>query len=102
MTTANNDETSLPLQGLTVVELHAIGPVPFAGMLLKQLGAEVSRVSPPVDRGVGLPIDSQFDLLNAGKVNHTINLKSDDGMARFHGILNEADVLLEGFRPGVL
>lgn len=102
MTTTNNNEANQPLQGLTVVELHAIGPVPFAGMLLKQLGATVNRVSPPVDRAVGLPIDSQFDLLNAGKMNHTINLKSVDGMAQFHGMLNEADVLLEGFRPGVL
>jgi alpha-methylacyl-CoA racemase len=46
-----SDPTSLPLDGLKIVELHAIGPVPFAGQLLRGLGAEVARVSPPNDPG---------------------------------------------------
>jgi len=92
----------LPLAGLTVVELHAIGPVPFAGLQLRQLGATVTRVCPPIDRGIGLSVQAEFDLLNAGKTVRSIDLKSADGMAEMQGLLSESDVLLEGFRPGVL
>ena len=56
-----------PLAGLRVVELHAIGPVPFAARLLAELGAQVVRVSPPVDPGLGLAVAPEFDVLNHGK-----------------------------------
>ncbi len=92
----------LPLAGLTVVELHAIGPVPFAGQLLRALGAGVTRVSPPVDPGLGLRLPPEFDLLNRGKRRLALDLKQGDGLAALHDELAAADVLLEGFRPGVL
>ncbi|HVL57903.1 MAG TPA: CaiB/BaiF CoA-transferase family protein [Burkholderiaceae bacterium] len=92
----------LPLAGLTVIELHAIGPVPFAGRLLAQLGAEVTRVSPPSDPGLGVRLGPQFDLLNSGKQSIALDLKAADGIERLHQRLAAADVLLEGFRPGVL
>lgn len=92
----------LPLAGLKVVELNAIGPVPFVGLQLQQLGASVVRICPPVDRAIGIDISSEADLLNNGKSQHAINLKDEAGLAQLHTLLNDADVLIEGFRPGVM
>lgn len=101
--TATND-CARPLAGLKVIELHAIGPVPFAGQLLRGLGAEVVRLSPPSDPGlgVGVGIDAQHDVSNAGKTPLAIDLKTADGLARARALIDAADVLLEGFRPGVI
>jgi len=93
---------SPPLNGLKVVELHAIGPVPFAGQLLRSLGASVVRVSPPSDPGLGIGVKPEYDLLNLGKHALSVDLKQPDGIAALRGELANADVLLEGFRPGVL
>ncbi|MBX3614956.1 MAG: CoA transferase [Burkholderiaceae bacterium] len=93
---------SPPLAGLKVVELHAIGPVPFAGQLLRSLGADVLRVSPPVDPGLGVGVGPEYDLLNLGKRALAVDLKQADGLAVLRRELADADVLLEGFRPGVL
>ncbi|MGD9944744.1 MAG: CaiB/BaiF CoA transferase family protein [Burkholderiaceae bacterium] len=95
-------ENTLPLSGLNVVELHAIGPVPFAGYLLRLLGASVLRVSPPVDPGLGVAGSPQFDVLNLGKERLLTDLKTPEGQRALHKALATADVLLEGFRPGVL
>lgn len=96
------DDGELPLQGLRVIELHAIGPVPFAGMALRQLGATVIRVSPPSDPGLGLAIPPQFDFLNLDKQALALDLKRPEGQQVMAAQLAAADVLLEGFRPGVL
>jgi len=92
----------LPLVGLRVLELHAIGPVPFAGMLLSQLGAQVTRVSPPQDPGLGIALPSEFDLLNRNKATLALDLKNPADQQAMREHLAQADVLLEGFRPGVL
>ena len=91
-----------PLAGLTVVEMHAIGPVPFAGQLLRGLGAEVQRLSPPSDPGLGIGMDARFDVSNHGKQPVAIDLKDPEGLARARALIDAADVLLEGFRPGVM
>lgn len=91
-----------PLAAIKVIELHAIGPVPFAGMILGQLGASVSRISPPIDPGLGVGIKPEFDVMNAGKTRHALDLKTPEGLAALHEQLAQADVLIEGFRPGVL
>ena len=96
------DPTDLPLAGLSVIELQAIGPVPFAGMLLRQLGARVTRVVAPVDPGRGIELDPRFDLLNAGKSEKVLDLKTAPGRDELSAELGGADVLIEGFRPGVL
>jgi alpha-methylacyl-CoA racemase len=98
----DNSTDSLPLAGLSVIELHAIGPVPFAGMLLGNLGATVTRVSPPTDPRLGVAGDPRFDLLNAGKRRLLVDLKDAGGAATLAAELDTADVLVEGFRPGVL
>ncbi|MEZ5740995.1 MAG: CaiB/BaiF CoA-transferase family protein [Burkholderiaceae bacterium] len=99
---SSDQHSDLPLAGLRVIELHAIGPVPYAGMSLRSLGAEVIRVSPPSDPGLGVGIAPEFDLLNAGKTVQHHDLKSPAGQQAVHELLTGADVLLEGFRPGVL
>lgn len=94
--------TNAPLSGLKVVELHAIGPVPYAGQLLRSLGADVLRVSPPNDPGLGVRVGPEYDLLNTGKRARVLDLKQAEGVAALQGELHDADVLLEGFRSGVL
>ena len=83
-----------PLAGLEVIELHAIGPVPFAGMVLRQLGAQVTRVSPPRDPGLGLTTLPAFDLLNRGKRALALDLKQPADRQAMGSQLTRADVLL--------
>jgi alpha-methylacyl-CoA racemase len=91
-----------PLHGFKVIELHAIGPVPFAGYILGQLGAQVIRVSPPADPQLGVGVSERFDLLNSNKSAQALDLKRSEGLAALEVLLADADLLLEGFRPGVL
>lgn len=98
----NPAHNPLPLVGLKVVELHAIGPVPFVGHLLRSLGAEIVRVSPPTDPALGVAMKTDFDVMNAGKRRLFVDLKSAAGMTELDRELANADVLMEGFRPGVL
>ena len=88
------------LEGIRIVELAAIGPAPFAGMMLADHGAEVVRVEredrPPV-------IPPEYDILarnRAGTVR--LDLKSRAGAARVRELARDADGLIEGFRPGVM
>ncbi|WP_416967983.1 CaiB/BaiF CoA transferase family protein [Streptomyces sp. 4F14] len=86
-----------PLAGVRVLELGGIGPGPFAGMLLADLGAEVVRVDRPGEKGVGGPAD----VLGRGKRSVVLDLKSAGGVGALLGLVERADVLIEGFRPGV-
>jgi alpha-methylacyl-CoA racemase len=90
------------LQGLRVIELAAIGPVPMAGMLLADQGADVVRVDRLVDSGLGLRLAPRLDVHARGRRSVALDLKSDAGRAVLWRLLDRADVLLEGFRPGVL
>jgi alpha-methylacyl-CoA racemase len=88
-----------PLAGLRVVELAGIGPTPFAAMLLADLGADVVRI----DRaGAGPTFGvAEADLLNRGRRSVAVDLKHPDGAATVLRLVERADVLLEGYRPGV-
>ncbi|MGW3629596.1 CaiB/BaiF CoA transferase family protein [Streptomyces sp. NPDC005122] len=88
-----------PLAGVRVVELAGIGPGPFAAMLLADLGADVVRVDRP--GGPGLGIDPEYDVTNRNKRSVVIDLKSGDGPDRVLDLVERADILVEGFRPGV-
>ncbi|MET7660174.1 CaiB/BaiF CoA-transferase family protein [Streptomyces sp. NPDC005463] len=88
-----------PLAGVRVVELAGIGPGPFAAMLLADLGADVVRVDRP--GGAGLAIDPEYDITNRNKRSVIIDLKADNGPARVLDLVAKADVLIEGYRPGV-
>ncbi|MDK1472046.1 CaiB/BaiF CoA-transferase family protein [Streptomyces sp. 549] len=98
-TTAAGARASGPLAGLRVVELAGIGPGPFAGMLLADLGADVVRVERP--GGAGLGIDPRCDVTNRGKRSVLVDLKAPGGAARVLDLAERADVLIEGWRPGV-
>ena len=89
-----------PLDRMVVVELAGLGPAPFCGMVLADLGAEVIRV----DRrgGTALPVGSDgADLLNRGKKSVAVDLKTADGAEVVLRLVDSADALVEGFRPGV-
>jgi alpha-methylacyl-CoA racemase len=92
--------TAGPLCGTRVVEFAAMGPGPFAAMLLADLGADVIRIdrpAPPQARGF-----DAHDLANRGKRTMTLDLKTADGHDIALRLIQEADVLIEGFRPGVM
>ncbi len=91
-----------PLAGLKVIEMPAIGPVPFCGMLLADLGADVLRLERLGDSGLGLPIEPKFELLARGKRSVAVDLKHPAGIAMVLDLFGKADMVLEGFRPGVM
>ncbi len=89
-----------PLGRLRVVELAGIGPGPFAGMLLADMGADVVRVTRPGDTPL---IDTAVaDPLLRGRTTVQADLKTPEGRDAVIALAADADVLLEGFRPGVL
>ncbi|MBT71489.1 MAG: carnitine dehydratase [Gammaproteobacteria bacterium] len=87
-----------PLKGKRVIELQSIGPGPFCGMMLADMGAEIIRIdrSSSVD-GSGNPAD----ILARGRKSIGVDLKNPDGVETVLKLIESADVLLEGFRPGV-
>jgi alpha-methylacyl-CoA racemase len=89
-----------PLEGVRIIELAGIGPVPFAGMMLADHGAVVVRIErvdqPPV-------IPPEFDILGRGRAETIrLDLKDEAAVARVRGLARDADGLIEGFRPGVM
>ena len=94
-----------PLAGVRVVEMAALGPVPFAGMLLADLGAEVTRVDRPGEpRGLlpGPPPPVRTDVVSRGRRSVALDLRSPEAVDLLLRLVERADVLLEGFRPGVM
>ncbi|WP_339635899.1 CaiB/BaiF CoA-transferase family protein [uncultured Sneathiella sp.] len=91
-----------PLNGLKILEMEAIGPVPFAAMLLADLGASVLRIERPGGTDVGLPRERHLDLTLRNRKIVTLNLKDTDEFEKIWPLVEKADVLLEGGRPGVM
>ena len=91
-----------PLSGLRVVEFAGIGPVPMAGMLLADLGADVLRIDRTVPSGLGLAMAPPFDVNARGRRSLAVDLKHAAACDAVRRLIDRADVLLEGFRPGVL
>ncbi|GAA4817403.1 CaiB/BaiF CoA transferase family protein [Nocardioides caeni] len=87
-----------PLQGLKVVEIAGIGPSPHACMILADLGADVIRVERP---GGQMLAGGSHDLLNRGRPSVALNLKDPEAVATVLELVADADVLVEGMRPGV-
>jgi alpha-methylacyl-CoA racemase len=90
-----------PLQGLRVIELASIGPGPMCCMLLADLGADVVRVDRLEPSGLGLPVDKRYDVNGRGRRSVALDLKSQAGREAVLRLVEGADVLVEGFRPGV-
>jgi alpha-methylacyl-CoA racemase len=91
-----------PLEGIRVLEFEAIGPGPFAGMLLADLGADVLVLDRPADADLGLKRERWYDVMMRGKRSVTLDLKSPTARDAVFALLEKADALIEGFRPGVM
>lgn len=91
-----------PLAGIRIVEVGGIGPAPFCCMLLADLGAEIVRIDRPAGHDGGAPVEPRFDLLNRGRRSVQMNLKQPEAAAAVLRMVQQADVLIEGFRPGVM
>ena len=104
---------SLPLQGLTVIDMTRLLPGPAATMHLVDFGADVIKVEdtgagdymrgfPPVVKSGNRAVNAAFEAVNRGKRSIALNLKSDEGREVLMRLVDRADALIEGFRPGVL
>ena len=90
-----------PLAGLKVVELAGIGPGPHACMILADLGADVIRIDRPGGGALSVVADPRHDLLTRGRPSVAANLKDPVARDTVLDLVAEADVLVEGLRPGV-
>ena len=91
-----------PLAGLKVIEMAGLGPVPLAALMLSEMGAEVLRIeradtTPPL-----LSLPEAYDLDRHGRSILRLDLKRKDGAALLLSLAEKADILVEGFRPGVM
>jgi alpha-methylacyl-CoA racemase len=91
-----------PLQGIRVLEFESIGPAPFAGMLLADMGADVLVVDRPGDTDLGLKRGRRQDVMMRGKRSVTLDLKARSGAEVALQLASRADALIEGMRPGVM
>ena len=90
-----------PLHGLRVIELAGIGPGPFCAMLLADLGADVVRIDRTEASELGVPMDRRYDVNARNRRSVALDLKSPTGRDAVLRLVARADVLIEGFRPGV-
>ena len=89
-----------PLSGIKVLEFESIGPAPFAGMLLADMGADVLVIDRPANTDLGLKRERWYDVMMRGKRSATLDLKKDSSAAL--ELACRADALIEGMRPGVM
>ena len=90
-----------PLRGVKIIELAGIGPCPMCAMLLAELGADVVRVDRPADSGLGIGMAPEHRLLHRSRPSIAVDLKHPDGVETVLRLVDGADALIEGFRPGV-
>jgi alpha-methylacyl-CoA racemase len=90
-----------PLTGLRVIELASIGPGPLCAMLLADLGAEVIRIDRTEPSGLGVPMDVKFEVSGRNRRSVALDIKQPAGRDAALRLIDRADVLIEGFRPGV-
>ena len=88
-----------PLQGKRVIELQGIGPGPFCGMMLADMGAEIIRIDRSANVGRAANVS---DILARGRKSIGVDLKNAEGVETVLKLIESADVVIEGFRPGVM
>jgi len=94
-----------PLKGIRVIEMVGLGPCPFAAMMLADMGAEVIRIDRKSVPGAASPfpmMGTKFDVLARGRRTLALDLKQPAARALVLELVAQADVLIEGFRPGVM
>jgi alpha-methylacyl-CoA racemase len=89
-----------PLEGTKVIEMAGLGPAPFAGMMLADMGAEVIRI----DRPGSMPLfpEAKYDVMTRGRRSVVLDVKAPEGVEAMLQLVERADALIEGFRPGVM
>ena len=87
-----------PLKDIKIIEMAGIGPAPFCGMILADMGAEVISVDRITSTGRG----SSADIASRGKKSIAIDIRKEEGQEIIKKLISNADVLIEGFRPGVM
>jgi len=90
-----------PLAGLKIIELAGLGPAPFGAMLLADMGAEVIRID-RIKADTGIGVESTFDVLARNRTCIRLDLKHPEGQETLLRLVEQADGLIEGFRPGVI
>ena len=91
-----------PLKGFRIIEIAGIGPGPFCGMLLADMGAELIRIARPGGSEAGVDIPEKYNVLIRGRPTITVDLKTAEGVDLVLKLCSKADALFEGFRPGVM
>ena len=91
-----------PLSGFRIIEIGSIGPGPFCGMLLADMGADVLRIERPGYSAPGADLPRRFQLMNRGRPAITLDLKTPAGVRCVLELCERADALFEGNRPGVM
>lgn len=94
-----------PLAGIRVIEMVGLGPAPFCAMLLADMGAEVIRIDRKAQAGAANPfpmLGTKFDVMARGRRSLALDLKQPQAREVLLQLVEQADVLLEGFRPGVM
>ena len=89
------------LSGYRVIELAGIGPGPMCAMLLSDMGADVLRIDRAADAGLGIATETKYSLLNRGRRSVAFDLKRPEAIEAMLRLVEKADALIEGFRPGV-
>ncbi len=94
-----------PLSGIKVIEMVGIGPCPFAAMMLADMGAEVIRIDRKTKPGAGNPfpmLGTKYDVMARGRRSLALDLKHPQARDLVLQLVEQADILIEGFRPGVM
>ena len=91
-----------PLAGVRIVEFTGIGPAPMAAMLLADMGASVLRIDRPAPTDLGVPMAEQHEFTHRSRAVLNLDLKRPEAIDRVLRLIDGADALIEGFRPGVM
>jgi alpha-methylacyl-CoA racemase len=91
-----------PLTGVKIVEFGGIGPPPMCAMLLADMGADILRIDRTTPSGLGLPVPPRFAIMDRSRRSVALDLKKPEGLKAAQRLLDQADALIEGFRPGVM
>jgi alpha-methylacyl-CoA racemase len=90
-----------PLEGVKIVEMAGLGPTPFAGMMLSDAGADIVRIDRPERASYPPNTAAHVDLMNRGRRSVAVDLKHPEGVELVLQLIESADGLMEGYRPGV-
>ena len=90
------------LNGIKIVEFAGIGPAPMCAMLLADMGAEILRVDRLQPSGLGIPVSPRHAVMDRGRRSIAVDLKNSQGLEAVQRLVDQADALIEGFRPGVM